>query len=227
MSPKRKSLVEIAKETHRDLNLVPSPALSQREIVERVLCLANESVTDQQKEAAQFVSMLSHGFSKAEIEKLAKLHGSDFLRRVWNGFSADRERFHDQIELVHEDRTRARKILRDQIAADLDDVVPIPEITFSEDWKVVTETRYFALSLQGACAFALALLLDESTGLGTALRKCKLEPLCSNFFLSLPSPKGGRPPQYCCRAHQEMYAAQTGAERMERYRQNKAKKRRN
>ena len=220
MSQKQLSLVEIAQNAHRDLNVLPYPALPNREIARRVLHLANDC-TDEQKEEALLISMLSHGIPSKDAEKLSRLHGGDYLRRAWDSIFTERIKFREQVELVFANRAKARKALRNEVVAQLGDVVPVPKLTLTKNWNVVPELRYFAKSLPAACAFGLALLLDESEGLGAALSKCKLS-LCPNFFLSLASPSGGRPPKYCCRDHQLEYAAQSGAARTERWRQRRA-----
>lgn len=143
---------------------------------------------------------------------------------MWTSIEDDRARFKEQVKLVYDDRGAARKVLKDEVREGLRDLVPIPNLELLDDWTVRAETRYFANSIRAMCAFALALLLDESKGFGTALKICRLS-LCPNYFLSLPSPSGGRPPAYCSREHQAMYSALSGAERTERWRKKKAKQR--
>lgn len=225
MSQEKLSVVEIARNAHRDLNLLPYPALPEREIVRRVLHLANDC-TDEEKEEGLLVSMLSHGMPSPTAATLARIHGSDYLRKAWSSISAERDRFREKLEMVYSDRAAARKELRSEVVKGLGEIVPIPKLSLTDEWKVLPEVRYFALSVGAACAFALALLLDESAGLGTALKKCKLSP-CHNIFLSLPSAAGGRPPLYCNRDHQAEYAAQSGADRTQRWRKRQAKKRGN
>lgn len=216
-------MVEKARDAHRGLNGLPFPALPVQEIVRRVLHLANDC-TNEQMEEALLVTMLSHGIPTATSAALARSHGSNYLRNAWNSISAERDRFREQIEMVYRNRDAARRVLRDEVVAGLDDIVPIPKLSLTGEWSVQPTIRYFGLNAPAACAFALALLLDESRGLGAALKKCKLSP-CPNFFLSLPSAAGGRPPLYCSRDHQAGNAAQSGALRTERWRKKKAKKR--
>jgi hypothetical protein len=222
MSRQGESAVEKAQDAHRALNLLPFPELPDREIVRRVLHLANDC-TDEQKQEALFVSVLSHGLPTNATAAMARSPGSDYLRKQWAALADDRDRFREQIELVYESRDVARRKLRNEVAAALKDIVPIPRLVLTA-WNVQTEIRYYALTWQAACGFTLALLLDESRGLGAALKKCKLSP-CPNIFLSLPSAGGGRPPLYCSRDHQSEFAAQSGADRTERWRKKKAKKR--
>ncbi len=222
MSQRPQSMVEKAREAHRSLNGLPFPLLPVQEIVRRVLHLANDC-TNEQMEEALLVTMLTHGIPTATLAALSRQHGSNYLGNAWNSISAERDRFREQVEMVYRNRDSARRKLRSEIVAAIDDIVVIPKLTLT-GWSVKAELRYFTLDMQASCALALALLLDESNGFGAALKKCKLSP-CSNFFLSLSSAKGGRPPLYCSRDHQAAIAPQSGAARTERWRAKKAKKR--
>lgn len=226
------SLIEKAHEIHRHLTLEGFPdteikkfreALSDQEIVARMLHLANDC-TDEEKEQAMWAMDISHGMPTPVTKKIASLHGSEFLRKFWGSILEERLSFRDQVTSVYENPKAARRQLYDYVVAGIDNIVPITTLSLTKQWSVQPNTRYYALDFQAMCAFALALLLDESKGFGAALKKCKLGP-CHNFFLSLPSAAGGRPPLYCSRDHQAEYAAVGGAERTERWRKRKAKKR--
>ena len=223
MSRRPISQVEQARDAHRQINEIPLPALSEREIVRRALHLANDC-TNEQKEEALLFTVFSLGYPTKQTAELARALGDQILANMWISVEAERNRFREQIETVYDDRVAAREALRSEIIIGLNDLVPIPKLSLTDEWEVRPEIRYFANNISALCSFALALLLDESKEFGAALRICKLSP-CPNYFLSLPSPAGGRPPAYCSRDHQAMYSALSGAERTERWRNKKAKSR--
>lgn len=225
MSRRSKSLVAQAREAQRQINEIPLPNLPEREIVRRSLHLANDATNEQKEEALLFI-VFTEGFPTEQTAELARALGSEVLDNMWTSIEAERNRFREQIELVYQDRERARNTLQSEIVDGLRDLVPIPKLVLTEDWSVHPEIRYFANSVPAMCSFALALLLDESKGFGAALKNCKLAP-CPNFFLSLPSPAGGRPPVYCSRDHQTVSSALSGAKRTERWRKRKADNRGN
>lgn len=221
------SLLEQAARIHRTLSLTPYPPFSEREMLQRVLHLANDprDLTDEQKAEAMFATMLSHGFpskTMAQYARLMKQTDKSFFRNAWAGIEPERAQFRYQVEEVFRNRDDARKKLEAKVAAAFGDVVLVPMVSV-KSWIISYELRYFALNTRGACAFALALLLDESKGFGAALKKCRLSE-CPNFFLSLPAESGGRPPLYCSTAHQMERSNQDSAERKRRQR-DKAKAR--
>jgi hypothetical protein len=220
MSRPKDTLVQKALASHKLINEIGFPALSETEIVRRTIYLANDC-TDEEKEAALFAGLLSHGIPQKNIAQIASIHGGDFLRAKWNEIRDEREQFREQVSLVYEDREAARKALRREIEDAIRSVAPVPKLSLTDNWRLELEVRYISDAYRPACAFALALLLDESRKLGAALRICNLGP-CQNYFLSLPAPAGGRPPVYCTPSHQAMNSAQTGAERTERWRRKKA-----
>lgn len=224
------SLVEKAHDIHRLLTTEGLPesqlkkvrkVLSDQEIVARMLHLANDC-TYEEKEQAMWAMDISHSMPTTVLEKLASLHGKKFLREFWDSILDERYAFRDRVMLVYENPKAARRLLREFVVAGIDSVVPITTLSLTKQWDVHRDTRYYARDTQAMFAVTLALLLDESKGLGAALKVCKLGP-CENFFLSLPSPTGGRPPLYCNRDHQTEYAAQGGRERTKRWRRKKSK----
>ena len=223
MSPRPISQVEQARDAHRQINEIPLPTLSEREIVRRALHLANDC-TNEQKEEALLFAVFSLGYPTEQTAELARSLGDEILGNMWISIETDRIRFREQIESVHDDRAAARKALRSEILVGLSDLVPIPKLSLTDDWKVRSEIKYFANNISALCSFALALLLDESKGFGAALKTCQLS-YCPNYFLSLPSPAGGRPPAYCSRTHQKITSKLSGAERTERWRKREAMKR--
>jgi hypothetical protein len=219
MSQSGPSLVEQAASVHRLLNLAPMPALSEREMLEVLLPLANESATDEQKARAMFATSLSHSLPAKTAAQYAKLQGSEFFRKPWASVTKERDWFHSQVTEILQDRDSARKKLRADVTAAFGDVVLIPMVKL-EDWSITYELRYYALNMRAMCAFALALLLDESKGFGAALKTCKLSN-CPNLFLSLPTSKGGRPPLYCSTDHQTEFANEGSARRTAAWRERK------
>jgi hypothetical protein len=196
------------------------PLLEDREIARRVLHLANDC-TDDQKAEAMFTTLLSNTPPQGAVEQLSKNMKRDrdlsLVRKFWSESADDRARFRAHVTMIYTNRKAARRQLNEEVLNGLNEVVPIPELVF-DGTSIRTDVRYFALSLRASCAFALALLLDESKGLGESLKECRLD-VCQNRFLSLPTASGGRPPLYCCREHQALHAAETGAARTARWRE--------
>ena len=231
MSHTQVSLIEKAHNIHRLLTMEGLPesqlkkvrkVLSDQEIVARMLHLANDC-TYEEKEQAMWAMDISHSMPTTILEKLASLHGKKFLREFWDSILEERYTFRDRVMLVYENPKAARRTLREYVDSGLEYVVPITTLSLTKQWDLHRDTRYYARDTQAMFAVTLALLLDESLGFGAALKVCKLGP-CENFFLSLSSPAGGRPPLYCGRDHQAEYAAVDGPERTARWRRNKASK---
>ena len=138
----------------------------------------------------------------------------------WDSISQDRAEFRESLELVLRRTSSARDELLDFIDSTRKERAGLIRQTELED-KIV----YCPLSAKGLFGHVLKLLLNESNGLGAALRKCRLQG-CEDFFLSYPSPKGGPIPAYCVLPKHRLDAAKlTKRERDARYRKKKKQER--
>ena len=222
------SLLEQAQRVHRALAALPLGETSERELVRRALLLANEDCSDAEKaEALLFYSLLSHGIPAAAGTQFARTYAKEEQARVrkwWDGLNRVRVQMREAVELVMSDRDTARTRLRPRLQEAVQNVVLIPSVSW-DGHRLATAHRYYAMSVDAMCGYALALLLDQDRKFADALKVCALkQPKCERVFLSLPSKKGGRPPLYCTREHQAIAAAWTGQDRTRLWRQRKARK---
>jgi len=165
-------------------------------------------------------------FSFAEVAKQTggrldlKPEIDALFRREWDNYRPERDWMRSAVELVMHDPATARVKLRKEIEEGASQVLVSPAIRWNGR-AFATELNYFALSIPALMGYAIGLLLDEDRGLAVALKRCAL---CQRIFLSVPSAKGGRPPLYCTRDHQDIVARASGAERTAKWRKSKAKK---
>jgi hypothetical protein len=209
--------------------IVKQPALNYHEIVQRVLCLANQKATLVQKAEAMVTCaddrLLSHGYegsvlSASEIAAKAK----PAVDHWWDSIAQEREVFRDAVLDVRAASPKRRAIRAKYgrwIDAALKDIVVVPRLTWDGRCSR-TELRFQSKSVRATCGFALMLLVDDHKPLGNLLRLCKLEE-CGRPFLGQSHRSGSRPSVYCSEECRTIEVRDQTAKRVARLREKRAK----
>jgi len=205
-----------------------NPALDEVSLITRVLALAtpeaNPDVMSAEIFDAMYITGLSHGFPSSldRIEELVSDEQTQAtVRDFWDATDTERAWFREALASIVDGRKGKVHELRRTLTDHMDGVVFVPDVEWTGR-SLVERTRVYALRPMGALVYVVMLLLDEKRGHFKSLRQCKLDG-CHRYFLSYST--GGRPPVYCCSEHRVLAASLTGAERTERWRKRKAKKR--
>jgi len=201
--------------------LVSRPPLTEYEIVQRALHLADLKATIIQKAEAMLNfaggRLLSHDTDPAAAAQATAEHGQQGIENWWHSIAEEREMFTQAVLEVERtnapgDRPRYRRPQRKPvmqkytpwITESLEDIVVVPRLV----WEVPhsrTELRYYALSTKAACGFAFMLLLDDRRALKDLLRLCRPDAGgCGRPFLASIRRSGSAPSVYCsddCRSN--------------------------
>ena len=224
------------------------PPLSEREIVERALLLTlSHPKAREVTRAIQLTMRLgSHGesvehmeqrienpsvlptrdqvhMSKHKLQKLAKKWRAAMDQVWWDSIAEQRRWFRSSVQSIVENPRTARKTLAPFINAARKEIAVVSRLTWNDRWAT-TDIYYHCVTTDAVMAYALMRILDEKTDLSKALQMCKYE-FCDRLFLAFPPPGGGPRPKYCKPDHKLDSDRLTGAERTERWRRKKAKKR--
>jgi hypothetical protein len=201
--------------------LVNRPPLSEQEIVQRALHLADPKATILQKAQAMLNfadgRLVSHDSDMpAAVAGGTAEHGHLAVEHWWQSVAKEREMFRAAVLDVAAtnapgDRPRYRRPQRKPmmkkytpwISESLEDIVIVPRLVW-EHTRSKTELRYYSLNTRAACGFALMLLLDDRRPLKERLRLCRETGGCGRPFLASVNPGGSAPSVYCsedCRAN--------------------------
>ena len=201
------------------------PILNDTEMVTRVLTLANEvSSFEEIADALSFCTNLSHGSPRSPErfkQATAPVGFKKFIHQSWERGKEDREWFRDALSSIIDNREPELRVLSKELNDLLTHILVVPKLSWTGK-ALRREDKLHSTDVKGAIAYVLMLLIDNERGLTKALKQCRLS-VCGRFFLSRSS--GGRPPLYCCRDHQTINAAQSGAIRTERWRKKQSEKR--
>lgn len=141
----------------------------------------------------------------------------------------------DCLEIALRNLVGARRTLAEKISKQLSKIVVV---TFPEfrSGKLMMEPYAMVDGVDEACAYALALLLDESRpegdsrSFGERLRRCALSARnggtsdCQKWFLSYAGEAGGPLRKYCSDECRLKAGAATGSERVRKHRATRIKK---
>jgi hypothetical protein len=200
------------------------PSLSDREVIKRLLPLANEAKPEEKAEAFALLAfgiyLANPGLHVArDIADYWKLpERASQVLAWWQAIEEDRVWFREKLKAVLEGPTQARAQVENAAELLRDDMVLVPH----RDWYVrepSARANFYPLSIGAACSHALLLLLDRRRmrKLGGHLASCRLG-CCQSYFLSVAPVGGGPRPKYCTPEHQRLATKLTGAERTRRWR---------
>lgn len=213
--------------------------LSPREIVEHSLPLANVGLPiDEIKRVIEFLRGHSGISASAESNEIVPLGPSSMpmhkrvalgrgralqlTRRLWTEVGEYSDWFRESLQSIMLNREAARESLQQSLAGSLDDIAVIPRLSWNGS-ALNIDMFYFWTTISGLFGYVLMTLLDETLGLGEALRVCKYDA-CERLFLSFSPATGGPRPSYCSPKHREDALREGGAARVARYRKLKARK---
>lgn len=209
------------------------PELSEQEIVQRVLHLANLHPTYDQKVEAMLNCAdkrpLSHGYSIERDMAWANAEQPKYaISHWWDSISEVRAEFRDAVFTTFKTPTAARRKYSKKIRDALEQIVVIPRHVW-DGRSCKTELRYFSLKTSAACGYVLMLLLDDQRPYGNLLRLCKLEE-CGRPFVGVHAKSGSPLTIYCsddCKtiAKRHHNAARQAALRVRRKQDAKQRKR--
>jgi hypothetical protein len=236
----RNPYVEAVKKAQRTIldGYATGHALSTREIVANALPLANVGISMEEIEhAVAFLrgsSAIAFGEEKhleplgpsrlpmAKRIALAREREQYIARLYWREVGDYSAWFRDALSTLVADRESARRSLRKDLDASLDEIIVVPRLLWDGN-EAKLDLFYFWNSIVGLFGYVLMCLLDESMGLGEALRVCKYDE-CDRMFLSFPPAGGGPRPSYCSPEHRVAALREGGAKRVAKYRKELARK---
>lgn len=199
-----RELLEQINYRHQIFNAIEAeleiPELSEQEIVQRVLHLANPHPTFDQKVEAMLNCAdsrpLSHGYSlKRDTTWAYAEHPKYAVTHWWDSVMETRAEFRKAIIATINSPKAARRRYSKKIREALGQIVVIPHDVW-DGRSGTTELRRFSQNTSAACGYVLMLLLDEERSHGGLLRLCKLEE-CARPFLGVHAPGGSPPKSYC------------------------------
>ena len=200
------------------------PPLNDEYLVIRMLALANKNSSLVEIADAMNTVELSHDHPYSVSGNKDLLDDKNFRKRVfdfWDRTQEGREWFKHQLVAVISKNKKAIRALNAELDELISHIVIVPSVTW-DGKSLMREDYFYSLSLAGAIAYVLMLLLDTNRGLNSKLRRCKLVE-CQHFFLSRSS--GGRPPLYCSVHCKSISDGKSSAERTRKWRKNKTNKR--
>lgn len=143
-------------------------------------------------------------------------------------FSVDQAHLHGRLRAIRGTRGVGNIELADEVGEYVQRTVRPRYVPTIVDGQLVLITRPVLTGVEGFSAFGLVLLIDRRRPFGRALRQCRLES-CKRWFLALhedqqEARKGGLPPEYCTRKHQQDANRLAARKRMADLRKAKAAK---
>ena len=201
------------------------PALSEQEVVQRVLYLASPAATAEQRAVAMIVCadcrLLSHGWGLPDVTLLTAQPAQQAIHQWWDSIAKVRADFQRAVVLTKENPDAARKKYSARILEALEQITPVPQLVW-DGRRSDVQLRLYSRSTAAACGYALMLLQDERRSLGDWLRLCKHES-CNRPFIGIPAPGGSPPSAYCSAECKTNAKRELTAKRVERWRDRKAK----
>ncbi len=224
------SLAGQALRVQEELLAIAGRALTDREVVDRGLILAKERPTPTEVVRA----MVYFGYSGIAHEERPPKDGADWetrfvrfvartphlkdqMNRYWNDLERDRQDFRERLNAVLANPKKAAKAMAGTLDRYRRDMLIVAKPVRFEN-EVQTVHRYYPQSIRSAYGYVLDLLLYAD--FARDLRRCNL-PICRSFYLSAPTPQGGRRAVYCSTECQAVSKKLQDAERQTRYRERK------